>query len=175
MKISKVVTATLLTLCVAVNTLAADVGDKAPDWVRPNLDKAEISYPHAANGRPSILLFWATWCPYCRALMPYLDTIRDDYADQGVQVFAVNIKEDGDPVAHMRKLGFDFVTVLDGDPVAESYGVRYTPGLFVVDKNGVILFRRKSTDSKPGKSIAEFWEGQVRIALDVALADETGE
>ncbi|MCP5091039.1 MAG: redoxin domain-containing protein, partial [Gammaproteobacteria bacterium] len=26
--------------------------------------------------QPVILLFWATWCPYCKALMPHLQSIR---------------------------------------------------------------------------------------------------
>ena len=102
--------------------------------------------------------------------MSYLERIREDYAEHGVQVFAVNIKEDGDPALFARESGFDFVYALDGDPVAAEYSVRFTPGLFVVNADGTIAFRRRSTELPPGREVAEYWAGRVREALDSSLA-----
>ena len=154
----------------AQDAVRIEAGLEAPAWTRPGVDGRPVRFPQDSAGKPAVMLFWATWCPYCRALMPYLQAIREEYRAQGVQVFAVNIKEDGDPVAHMRELGFDFVVALEGDPVAASYGVRYTPGLFVIDGSGQVTYRRKPTEAKPGKTIAEIWSGQVRDQLEAALA-----
>jgi len=41
---------------------------------------------------------------------------------------------------HERKLGFTLVR--DGDPVAALYGVKGTPGLFLVDAQGEIVYKR---------------------------------
>lgn len=150
--------------------LAAAEGDVAPAWSLASPDGDPIRYPDAAGDKPSVVLFWATWCPYCRALMPYLDDIRGEYAQQGVRVFAVNIKEDADPAQFARESGFDFVYALDGDPVAAEYSVRFTPGLFVVNADGTIAFRRRSTELPPGREVAEYWAGRVRAALDSSLA-----
>ncbi len=164
--------ASLIVLTLSTGLYAADMGDVAPAWTLPGPKGEEVKYPESTGGSPAVLLFWATWCPYCRATMPYLDEIRADYLERGIKIFAINIKEDGDPIAHMRELGFDFVLALDGDPVADAYGVRYTPGLFVVDAHGRILFRRRPTESQAGKTIAEFWAAEVREALDTALAED---
>lgn len=89
-------------------------------------------------------MFWATWCPYCKAFMPYLRRIQADYAHAGVTVVAVNAKErgEGDPKAYVRSLGFPLIGIPDGDGIAEAYGVQYIPGLFVVDGKGTIAYRR---------------------------------
>ena len=89
-------------------------------------------------------MFWATWCPYCRAFMPYLAGIQKDYAAQGVKIVAINAKEDGrgDPKAYMQGLGFAPISVANGDAIAKSYGVEYIPGLLIVDGAGVVAYRR---------------------------------
>ena len=154
----------------AEETVRIEAGMAAPSWTLPGIDGGTVMFPADAAGRPAVFLFWATWCPYCRALMPYLQGIREDYAADGVRVFAINFKEDGDPVAHLRELGFDFLVALEGDPVAGRYGVKYAPGLFVVDGAGQVIYRRKSTHARPGKSIAKFWNAELRERLDAALA-----
>lgn len=103
--------------------------------------------------------------------MPYLSDIRDHYNSQGVTVFAINIKENGDPLAFAEEHPYDFVYLLDGDAIAERYSVRFTPGLFVVDADGKIVFRRKSTDLPAGREVAELWAERVTTTLDGILDD----
>ncbi|MDH3452452.1 MAG: TlpA family protein disulfide reductase [Gammaproteobacteria bacterium] len=157
----------LFTVSTTVN--AVEQGDQAPAFQGTDLHGQQISYPSAAGGRASVLVFWATWCPYCQALMPYLDAIQKEHAERGVTVVAINAKEDGDPLAYMRSGGYSLTTVADGDSIAETYGVQYIPGLFVVDGAGQVVYRRAWTDLPAGKEVAELWDQQVRSALDAAL------
>jgi thiol-disulfide isomerase/thioredoxin len=156
-------------LTVSVYAHAAGEGDAVPAWQLQLVAGTGLAYPQAAAGSPSVVLFWATWCPYCKAFMPYLDAIRQDYAEHDLRVFAINVKEDGDPVAFAKGHDYQFTCLLAGDDVAEQYAVRFVPGLFVVDAAGMIVFRRKSTDLPPGRKVAEFWDEQVRIALDESI------
>src|SRR5690606_38928333 len=96
---------------------AVEQGDRAPAWMRVDFDDRPVMFPGVLEGRPAVLVFWATWCPYCRALMPYLEGIQADYADAGVKIIAINAKEDGaeDPKAYIRGLGFPLIAVQDGD------------------------------------------------------------
>ena len=144
-------------------------GMPAPAWTMETDDGTEVSFPEDAQGDASILLFWATWCPYCKAVMPYLDKIVDDYAEHGVRVFAIDFKDDGDPVAMIDELGYDFVVLPLGDLVADDYGVWSAPGILVVDGDGMVVYRRGHTRAPPGTKIAEFWDSEVRAALDQAL------
>ena len=144
-------------------------GDSAPTFEATGIDGRKINFPASTEGNPSVVLMWATWCPYCKVLMPRLSDIRSDYADRGVEVIAINAKERGrgDPVAYIRDGGWDFLTIVDdGDQIAEFYDVNYLPGLFVVDGLGTVVYRRKWTELSAGQEIADLWEIQVRNSLD---------
>lgn len=146
-------------------------GMPAPAWTLDTADGEEFSFPEDMRGEAGILLFWATWCPYCKAVMPYLDKIVDDYAEHDVQVYAIDFKDDGDPVAEMAERGHDFIVLPLGDLVADDYGVWSAPGILVVDREGMVVYRRGPTHAPPGTKIAEVWDAEVREALDRALAD----
>ena len=150
---------------------AVKAGDKAPQWTGIDTAGEAYTFPAADPGKTTVLVFWATWCPYCQAFMPNLAAIERDYAARGVQVVAVNAKERGagDPREYMEKNGYGFRTIVEGDGIAASYDVKFIPGLMIVDASGTVIWRRKSTNMKPGKSVADFWEGQVRAALEKSL------
>jgi len=121
----------------------------APAWQGKGADGRTIAFDPAHRTRPAILFFWATWCPYCEALMPYVQKVYDAAGRDKLDVYAIDIKEDGDPVATLRKRGITFTLVLDGDPIAAQYGVKGTPGLFLVDARGEIAYKRSGGDEPP--------------------------
>ena len=143
----------------------------APAWKAHDFAGHTVDFPAVTQGKPAIVIFWATWCPYCKGFMPYLKNIAADYAKQGVNVVAIDVKEDGraDPKAYVQALGFSPVAVADGDPVMQAYGIRYIPGLFIVDGTGKVAYKRAWTDLPAGQTVAELWDGQVRAALDALV------
>ncbi len=158
----------LLASSVAGPLGAVEQGDAAPAWQAHDFAGHTVDFPAVARGKPTIVVFWATWCPYCRAFMPYLKSIQADYAQQGVQVVAINAKEDGrgDPQAYVQGLGFTPIAIADGDEIAKAYGIQYIPGLLIVDGKGTVAYRRPWTDLPAGRTVAELWDAQVRTALD---------
>ncbi len=120
------------------------IGDTFPAWQLETPTSDTIEYPAHTAGQPSIILFWASWCPYCKALMPHLQNVYDTYRGRGLKYYAINIKEDGDPVATLKQRGQDPLLLLDGDEFGESVGVFATPGLFLVDAKGQVIYKRKS-------------------------------
>ena len=160
---------TTLLVAAASRAEAVDAGMPAPEWEMTDAQGREVVFPADAEGRPSILFFWASWCPYCHIVMPHLQSIVEDYADHGIQVYAINFKDDADPVAYMEEHGYNFVVLPLGDLVADDYGVFSSPGLLVVDGQGMVTYRRRRTRAPPGQAIAEVWNEQVREALDLAL------
>lgn len=150
--------------------LAVDQGGIAPKWQAVDIKGETVSFPQLADGKPTIFIFWATWCPYCKAFMPYLKKIHEDYGSERILIVAVNAKDkDGDKDAYVDALGFPVVAIPDGDAIAVDYGIRFIPGLMVVDGNGTVSYRRRSTELPPGKTIAQLWSEHVRAALDQAL------
>jgi len=150
---------------------SVEQGDMAPPWQARDFAGRTVDFPAVTQGKPAIVVFWATWCPYCKAFMPYLKTIEADYAKHGVKVIAIDVKEDGrgDPKAYVQGLGFSPVAVANGDSVMQAYGIRYIPGLLIVDGKGRVAYKRPWTDLPAGQTVAELWDGQVRTALDALV------
>lgn len=161
----------LTVLCLAGFACADDPDPSSPAWKGTDFSGAEIDFPAVLQGRPTVMVFWATWCPYCQAFMPYLGEIQSDYGEDQINILTIDVFEDGelDPAAYIESLGFPMIAVADGDAIAEIYSVRGTPGLMIVDGQGNLVWKRASTELPPGKTVAEFWAGQVREQLDKLL------
>ena len=156
----------------ATKTGRLDKGDMAPKWTGIDLVSGQQkSFPALLNDKPAVLVFWATWCPYCKAFMPYAGQIQAEYAEQGVQVITFNAKEkgEGDPKAYLDSLQFPLVAIADADSIADNYDVKFIPGLMVVDGEGMITYRRGWTELPAGQKVAEFWADEVRLALNELL------
>ena len=140
--------ATMAGMILMALAAAAPAQQAAPAWQGKGADGQEIRFDPAHRQRPALLLFWATWCPYCKALMPYLQKVYDAAGKDRLDVYAIDFKdEDGDPVAELRERGNTFTLVRDGDAIAALYGVKGTPGLFLVDTTGAIIYQRSGGDA----------------------------
>lgn len=140
----------LVILMVLIFTLLASPAiaqERAIAWQGMGADGKPIRFDPDKLQRPALLLFWATWCPYCKALMPYLQKVYDAAGRDHLDVYAIDIKDDGDPVAELRERKQTFTLVRDGDAIADLYAVKGTPGLFLVDQKGDIVYRRVGGDA----------------------------
>ena len=110
----------------------------APAFTLANAAGEQVTLPRTHDG-VDIYFFWASWCPYCKALMPHLQSMRVEYGDD-VTIYALNIRDEEMPELFMLEHGYDFILIPEADSVMELYGVRATPALFVVDGKGTIRF-----------------------------------
>ena len=85
-------------------------------------------------------MFWATWCPYCKKLFPVIENLHKTYADQGLEVLAISIRDDGDTAAYARDNGLTMTILNEGDDLARSLGVKGTPTVMAVNANNEIVF-----------------------------------
>ncbi len=167
---SKIIAAIAALLIWSFPVSAVDQGDVAPTWQAKTFEGDSVSFPELAGGKPAVLLFWASWCDYCAAFMPYLKEIQEDYGTDRIEIVAVNAKErDGDPDAYRAKIDFPIVAIRDGDVIAAAYGVKFIPGLMVINGDGMISYKRGWTELPAGQTVAQLWSEQVRAALDEAL------
>jgi thiol-disulfide isomerase/thioredoxin len=119
----------------------------APDWQLKAQDGTVISLDQY-QGKPIILHFWATWCPYCKKLQPELVRLQKKYQSTGVQIVSVSFNEDDGamPQDEITSRGYNFITAVNGDSIAELYGVKGTPTTFFINKAGEIVFKSTSSD-----------------------------
>lgn len=120
------------------------VGGIAENWELETKDGGSLDYYQDSEDKVSVILFWATWCPYCASLMPHLEVVYRKYRNKGLKFYAVDIYEDGkiDPVTYFDHKAYSYTMLLDGDDVASQYGVKGTPGVYVIGKDKKVVYKR---------------------------------
>jgi peroxiredoxin len=121
---------------------APQPGALAPDFKLSNLQGQAVSL-RSLRGRPVLINFWATWCPPCRSELPALRSAYAQYHEQGLEILAVDVKEDSKTVAAFAtELELTFPILLDDKGiVAAIYQVRGTPTSLFVGPDGVVAAR----------------------------------
>jgi thiol-disulfide isomerase/thioredoxin len=115
------------------------VGEPAPTLRLPQLGGGTIDLA-VLRGRPVWIEFMASWCPSCQDEFPLMNRYAARYADEGLVVLAIDVREDEGTVAALaNELGPIFPMGLDTDGSAESaWGVVALPTHFFVDADGVV-------------------------------------
>lgn len=132
---------------------ATKIGDAAPLFDLPQLEAGSCALK-SLQGKFVLLDFWATWCGPCRAAMPAMTAMLQDFDGRVVGVL-VNAGEQGELEARksrIREVIKKGGVVLEGKhaervlldldgAAARDYGVRAFPTILLLSPEGVILGR----------------------------------
>jgi thiol-disulfide isomerase/thioredoxin len=138
-----------------------DDGPPAPEFTLADL----TGTPHTLSeyqGQVVLLDFWASWCGPCRQAMPHVQKLWDTYQGRGLMVLGINVSDTADVAAFMRKEGFDYPVLLDGDLVANEYNVSGLPSFVVIDRAGRIIYRGTSLNWRSKRKL----HAAIERALD---------
>ena len=141
---------TLLLLSFSVDTLLAKKVDDSRIKML-NGEYAKLSDFHSDG--PLIINFWTTWWPFCERQLAYLDQLNSNFKETGLSVLAVNVNKPNilkqvRPYINKRKYKFP-VSVDPRSKLAKKFGVLGYPALYIVDKDGTIIY--KSSGYEEGK------------------------
>lgn len=96
---------------------------------------------NAHRGKEIVILdFWATWCGPCRDYMPLIESIADDFKDEGVVLYSVNAAEPPATIrAYMKQANLHSAVALEilGD-MSLAYDARRIPHTVIIGKQGRI-------------------------------------
>jgi peroxiredoxin len=116
-------------------------GFLAPDFTLTTLDGESV---HLADlrGRPVIINLWASWCPPCRAEMPSLQRVSQDYTQNNLVILAVNLtsqdsREAAAQFAQENNLTFPILLDEKGE-VETLYQTSALPTTFFIAADGII-------------------------------------
>ncbi len=122
-------------------TSAPQAGFLAPDFTLQT-PQGETYILSELKGSAVLVNLWATWCPPCRAEMPAIQKMYDEYKDQGFVVLAVNstIQDSASEIPIFTgEYNLTFPILLDqvGD-VSRMYQVRSLPSSYFINRLGII-------------------------------------
>lgn len=148
----KTLVSLVLSLFLSFSVFAQE-DNSMPEWELYN-QAGELVKSSDLVGKPIIIHFWATWCPYCKKLQPGLDRIYTKYKDQGLQMIAISVREDegADPQGVLDERNMHFNTLINGDDVALGlFGIGGTPTTFFIDAKGEIVGATTQSDPNDPK------------------------
>ncbi|HEV7967532.1 MAG TPA: TlpA disulfide reductase family protein [Candidatus Acidoferrales bacterium] len=89
------------------------------------------------RGKVVLLNFWATWCPPCRKEMPDLETLYNQWKDQGLVILAISDEDAGKVRPFIGQQKVSYPILLDpGRKVNELFQIQGIPKTFVYDRTG---------------------------------------
>ena len=144
-------------------TTLINAGDIAPDFTVEMLDGSKVTLSEL-QGKPTLLIFWATWCPPCRLELSKLqEHIIDRYGDK-INVLPISRGEERAKVEeYISKMGYTFAVGLDGDQsIYRKYATNYIPRCFVIDAKGKVLYSGVGYDEAIAKEVEQNIEKALR-------------
>ncbi len=135
-------------------------GNMAPDFSLVDLNGNALKLSDF-RGKRVLVNFWATWCPPCKAEMPYMQEMYEKYQEEGFEVLAVNStvteKSRDNVVDFVSEYGLTFPIPMDEkNRVSSDYEILSFPTSFFIDSDGVI---RSIT---VGGMTKEYLEGEIK-------------
>ena len=95
------------------------------------------------HGKVIVLDFWASWCVPCRRSFPWMNSMQEKYADDGLVIIGVNLDAvDADAQAFLRKTPADFQIINDPEgALAREHDVVAMPTSYIFDRDGKLVTR----------------------------------
>jgi thiol-disulfide isomerase/thioredoxin len=118
---------------------AFHIGEPAPALVVPRVGGGTIDLA-MLRGKPVWVNFMGTYCPPCRDEFPQMNSFHVRYAEQGLIVIAIDVREDEATIAAFaEELNATFPIGLDLDgEAARAWDAIVLPIHFWVDAEGII-------------------------------------
>ncbi len=120
-------------------------GEPAPEFVLFDTDGDTVTLSDYA-GEVVLVNIWATWCPPCRAEIPDIAELYDEYKDKGLAVLGISVDEIGeeftvdDLAATSAELGVNYPVLLGNESVADAYISKAggIPETYIVGADGIV-------------------------------------
>lgn len=122
-----------------------EIGAPAREYAAMNLAGEEISL-ESLRGDVVLLNLWATWCTPCRMETPYLQSVFEEYDEQGFEIVGISM-DTGDAADDVAMFVDEYAvtyTILHDPQMRgmELYQVLGLPATFLIDREGVLRWMR---------------------------------
>ena len=127
-----------------------------------------------AQNKVTVLLNWATWCPFSKELMPVLKQMYEKYHKDGLEIIAAfnstdRQTDEGRPLKDVvQERGYDQwynFNIHDFVGIEDCIWSEATPSAILVDKNGNIMASSRANVSDPSRNRFGYMASRFLIQL----------
>jgi thiol-disulfide isomerase/thioredoxin len=115
------------------------------------------------KGKVILLNFWATWCPPCKAELPGMIALYDQYKDKGFVILGISGDDDAPTLrafAEEWKIKYPMIVGRDETDLLDAYGPIFGyPISVLVGRDGAVCGRRI------GPATKEQFEREIKALL----------
>jgi len=94
------------------------------------------------RGKPVLLFFWASHCSVCKATMPKIESVYQEFSSLGFEVLAINTTNQDSlsaAKAYFQAQNYSFPMLLDQDgTVTNQYLIHAVPTSYLINPDGKI-------------------------------------
>lgn len=149
------------------------IGEKIPDIQLKDINGSPVTLANLAGEKQTVLIFYrGGWCPYCNVHLGEIQTIEQDILNAGYQIVAISPDAPENLKASIDKHKLNYKLLSDRETkAAQGFGLAYqaperyhntlskssgggnkgvlpVPALFVLNRQGEILFEYINPDYK---------------------------
>ena len=107
------------------------------------------------NDKPTLVHFWATWCPTCKIEAPNIQSLSEDYE---VLTIAVSSKGDENIQRYLEEHNLNFKVFNDIDGAyARKFNISVFPTTLIYDKDKNVRFSEVGYTSTWGLTLRMWW------------------
>lgn len=129
----------------------------APDFTLYDIYQDAYTISNYRDKQAVLLLFWTTWCPFCRKELKVLNGMYSGLAADGVEVLSINVGETPSTVQNfVQDYNLVYRVLLDRDNrVAGLYGLIGVPTYILINKQGEVVFKDNYLPAAEYKDLLE--------------------
>ena len=122
-----------------------DEKPQIPDFTLPDMNGQEQSImKEVEKNKLTIIDFWASWCGPCRAEMPSVVGLYEEYKDRGLGIVGISLDENGgDWKTAVETMNMKWTQLSDlqgwNNKAARMFDVNGIPFTMIVDTEGRLL------------------------------------
>jgi thiol-disulfide isomerase/thioredoxin len=132
------------------------------DFVLKNASGVDVSLA-SFKGRPLVINVWATYCVPCKAEMPVLNALAEEYRARHLAVIGISYDDTLPAIAKFAKatpMHYPLLVGLGHDDLMEAYDAEgVLPTTWIIRADGTVVAKHMGAETR------EWFEAQVRATF----------